>query len=365
MKVCVLTFGWPPNCGGSGFYAYDLVQGLVKNGHSVTVYTNKSPNLSKKNLRIIHVNSRSPHVLFYNHNLKKYEQQIIDAKFDVILHNEIAGVTLSKAFFHSQKNLMAYHHQANQEFTLSLFRKFKLGIVQIMQSRMVKKTDALTFLAKPSFDRAIDKYNLTKPTFILPCVVTLPAQRSANAAKHKVVSIFYPAGASDNFERKGFVEFIPVIKRLLGRGLKFKVVVSGGNKKVIEKLSNLLAKDGINNVEFTPNLTFSKILELYQLADLVVFTSKFEGFGRPFIEALSSGKPLIAHDVGIASEVINNGQNGFIVSDATELEKILAKLIPNQAHLNKMGESARQTDLSRFSETAVIRKFEKMVKAIS
>lgn len=40
----------------------------------------------------------------------------------------------------------------------------------------------------------------------------------------------------------------------------------------------------------------------YAIADLVLVTSLYEGYGRTIIEALSAGKPVLSRDVGIARE---------------------------------------------------------------
>lgn len=40
----------------------------------------------------------------------------------------------------------------------------------------------------------------------------------------------------------------------------------------------------------------------YALADLIVVTSRYEGYGRTIIEALAAGKPVLSRDVGVARE---------------------------------------------------------------
>jgi glycosyltransferase involved in cell wall biosynthesis len=50
----------------------------------------------------------------------------------------------------------------------------------------------------------------------------------------------------------------------------------------------------------------------YTIADLVLVTSHFEGYGLVIIEALASGKPVLSTDVGVADEV-----GAIIASDAT------------------------------------------------
>lgn len=52
---------------------------------------------------------------------------------------------------------------------------------------------------------------------------------------------------------------------------------------------------------------------LYKSFDLYLLSSNYEGWGRTVIEAMASGLPVIMTDVGLAREVVINGENGVIV----------------------------------------------------
>jgi glycosyltransferase involved in cell wall biosynthesis len=68
----------------------------------------------------------------------------------------------------------------------------------------------------------------------------------------------------------------------------------------------------------------------YKLADLVLFTSDYDGYGLVIIEALASGKPVLSTDVGIAREA------GAIVAAPDQLIEKLTEWFqhgPHEAHL--------------------------------
>ncbi|MBN2016786.1 MAG: glycosyltransferase [Candidatus Cloacimonetes bacterium] len=55
------------------------------------------------------------------------------------------------------------------------------------------------------------------------------------------------------------------------------------------------------------------IPELYQILDLFILPSEREGFPITLLEAMTSGIPVIATDVGGNSDIIKDGRNGFII----------------------------------------------------
>ena len=62
-----------------------------------------------------------------------------------------------------------------------------------------------------------------------------------------------------------------------------------------------------------------------------------------FLEASSSGKPGVWQKIRQYSEVVKNGQNGFLCSTADEWYDSLKKLIDDKELRRKMGEKAFRT----------------------
>ena len=54
---------------------------------------------------------------------------------------------------------------------------------------------------------------------------------------------------------------------------------------------------------------------LYQTADIFAYTSLYENFGQPLLEAAAHGLPIISTPVGIARDIVIEGETGYQVSD--------------------------------------------------
>jgi glycosyltransferase involved in cell wall biosynthesis len=82
-----------------------------------------------------------------------------------------------------------------------------------------------------------------------------------------------------------------------------------------------------------------------------VLTSTAEGFSNSLIEYMAAGKPVVATNVGGASEAIQAGLTGFIVEsgDDTAMAQRLVELLDDEPKAREMGEAGRAVAVSRFS----------------
>lgn len=96
--------------------------------------------------------------------------------------------------------------------------------------------------------------------------------------------------------------------------------------------------------------------------DVVTLTSFTEALSLAAIEAMALGRPVVHPDVGGAAEMIQSGHDGglFPVADTARLVDHLAALADPVLRL-RMGENARATVERRFSERAMVERYEQML----
>jgi len=109
-------------------------------------------------------------------------------------------------------------------------------------------------------------------------------------------------------------------------------------------LKNYLKKEIPNNTVFT---NFKKDLipnVLRPLAGSILFIpSRYEGFSLSLIEGMSQGLIPVTYSVGVAPEIIINGNNGFIVRNQKEAIEITKKIINNKTRRRRMSINAIAT----------------------
>jgi len=104
-----------------------------------------------------------------------------------------------------------------------------------------------------------------------------------------------------------------------------------------------------------------------QAADGFVLSSRWEGLPMGLLEAAACALPAVATDVPGTSEVVIDGQTGWLtpVSDSTALGESMAKMmqIPPEER-SAMGVRARQHAIERFSLEAVLDRWEGLYRKL-
>jgi glycosyltransferase involved in cell wall biosynthesis len=77
-------------------------------------------------------------------------------------------------------------------------------------------------------------------------------------------------------------------------------------------------------------------------AHVVALVSDHEGFPNALLEAMATGRPVVATRVGGIPELVRDGQDGFLTSlDPADIAAHLARLLGDSDLLARMGLSAR------------------------
>lgn len=111
---------------------------------------------------------------------------------------------------------------------------------------------------------------------------------------------------------------------------KLIIVGSYENSRHFKKHANYIKSIKPKNVEIRSWVTEKELLELYATCKGFITTSKDEDFGLTPIEAMASGKPVIAGNEGGYKETIINGKTGILIDNINE-----NKLIETIKQLNQ------------------------------
>jgi glycosyltransferase involved in cell wall biosynthesis len=94
---------------------------------------------------------------------------------------------------------------------------------------------------------------------------------------------------------------------------------------------------------------------LYHRADVVVMASSEEGMSRVYLEAMASGRPLVASDIPPARELIAGRGSGvlFPLGDHAALAERIGELLADPARRSELGSAGRLAVADRGIDRAV------------
>jgi len=317
MDVAFVSFLYPnvDHTGGS-MYTFNLCKALSKYVN-VTVFVPAVGSLRKIRQAVGHNLCRvlDFHLLRPLTFAMVASRKIRKMNFDIIHSHCGAGIflnELSVETFHHRpssvevlpqlvclkkaKHIIAVSHRTKRELIEMKFSEQKITVVY-------NGIDHTRFF--PNFEAGFalrEKLNIEDNTRLILCV------------------------PSDGTKRKNLPLMLKTLRFLREKGKKC-VLVMVGSKKVKRKVLRLARKMGVlKYIYFFVDVDDEEMPIYYSASDFLALPSTKEGFGFVLLEAVSSGKPFVSMDVGIASELAGKNFGLVAKSEGDFMEKCLEML---------------------------------------
>ncbi len=198
--------------------------------------------------------------------------------------------------YDSTNSQLVFLHRALWKVTASILNR---------AAYVIANSDSLRDLARKSFPGESIQV-ITNGI----CVNTF-YPRDINGGKDKEIRVLCVARLID---RKG-VEYL--LKAMgLNESSRF-ILYLAGDGPLTPELRRLARQLGIEmKIEFLGFVYGEALTKRYQEADIFVLPSLSESFSMALLEAMASGLPIVATNVGGIPELITDGENGFLVPPA-------------------------------------------------
>ncbi len=385
MNILIITGIFPPDIGGPATYVPRIAEGLIAQGHQVTVLTLSDrknhddsgyrfvvTRLSRQTLKpwrwlwtvitIIRL-GRYAEVLFVN---------------GLGMEAALANLLLRRPLILKVVGDFAWERATNKGWVSDEFETFqttryhkritrhglRTELLKCLRSWWTRRADRIItpsrYLARwvAAWGVPAEKitviYNALEPVDgIKPAPLPFDRLLSTTSLKFKVVTV------GRLVRWKGVDGLLKAVAQL--DGVSLVIVGDGPERQDLEEQTRSL---GIaEKVYFAGQASHNEALSLIAACDLFVLNSSYEGFPHVVLEAMSLGLPVVATAVGGTPEVVEEGYNGKLIelSDNGLLQEALSHLITSPLERQHLAEGARRT-AGHFRFSAMIEQTEAVLQ---
>jgi glycosyltransferase involved in cell wall biosynthesis len=286
-------------------------------------------------------------------------------KFDKEYYDVInAHQTPSEWIRHNNSPVIFYCHSPNREaFDLYEWRMSKRNPLQKaifwssiqaykqLESRVVPEIEHIFTNSKNSQKR-ITKY-LKRDSEILYPGVDYEKFRCRDYEKF----FFYPSRIAPEKE----LEYaIKAFKEFSRNNPRWKLILAGSLSDRADHIAYYKKIQSIcdENIEIQTNLTNEELSDYYSRCYAVLYSPINEDFGIVPLEAMASQKPCIARLEGGPRETIDDGVDGFLVGNESQMAERMDELAKDPERCQKMGKLGLSKVKKKFNWDIFLKRFE-------
>ncbi|MDH4100946.1 MAG: glycosyltransferase [Nitrospirota bacterium] len=164
--------------------------------------------------------------------------------------------------------------------------------------------------------------------------------------------------------QKGLPVLLQAFKGVLDTVPEARLLVVGEGEE-LEPLKTMAREMGIEQRVLFPGLR-RDIPAILARTEVFVLPSLWEGMPNAVLEAMATGRPVVATRVGGVSELMVEGETGVIVppSDAPALQQAILAMLSNPEQARLMGEKGRERAMKHFDIRLTVRKTEELYRRV-
>lgn len=376
MKIAQVTHSFPPYMSGTGNACYHYAIELAKLGHDVTVFTYDYPKQPYKYPDIIKVKKlpylfRVGNAAFMPGLLKELKGfDIIHLHFPFFFGAEM--VYLASKLQHT-KYIITYHNDAISKGLIGLyFTMYRHTIMKLILSGSSAITVSSLDYGRHSLIKRWIDHKDGKGIEIPFGVDTERFNTNVDCSKIKTKYglndkkvVLFVGGLDKPHYFKGVEYLIKGFAKVKNDNARLMIVGNGDLKEHFVKIAeNEYIKD---KTIFVGGVSDTDLPAFYALSNIVVLPSiSIESFGLVLLEAMATGKPVIASDLPGVRTVVDNGKTGFLVppKDVDTLALSINRLLNDDSISNLFGENGLRKVKTKYSWSVVGKQLETVLHNI-
>lgn len=138
-------------------------------------------------------------------------------------------------------------------------------------------------------------------------------------------------------KRKNYSALINAVSLLHKRGIRIPLLIVGNDSGELASLQNQVASLNLSRyVHILTSLTNKELRDIYKSCSLFVFSSSYEGFGIPILEAMASGCPMVLSDLPVFREITEGQSIYFPHEDIASIADAIERGLTSSSFRERM-----------------------------
>ncbi|WP_456314114.1 glycosyltransferase family 4 protein [Pseudomonas shirazensis] len=357
MKIAFLTPEYPHdktgNSGGLGTSIKNLAVGLLDQGVEVRVlvYGQKEDAFFDDNgiliQQIKNVKIKGLSWFFTRKKLEKIIDNLYSNKeIDLVEAPDWTGIS---SFIKPKACPLIIRLNGSDAYFCHLDNRPVKWVNKFHEKRALQNADKLLSVSQFTADKTNFVFGLNKKFDIIPNPIDSQLFQPGNQNNETGQNILYFGSL---IRKKGLLELPLIFNKVVENNPDAKLILIGrdvsdiisGNPSTWQMMQDLFSDKAIKNVEYLGGVPYDQIKQKILESKVCVFPSFAEAFPVSWLEAMALEKPIVASNVGWASEMIDEGENGFLVDpkDHALYAQRIIRFLDDEELCLKAGKSARK-----------------------
>lgn len=290
--------------------------------------------------------------------LKKHLQQ---EQFDILHYHTIWTPLLPFQVLRLSQaaDVATFHDTPPDTFSGRLTRR----VFRIISRRLLPRLDGVIAVSSSPAGNLVSVPNRS-PHILPPCTDYSPFFQEVGGFDQYAddrVNILFLGRLED---RKGIMVLMQAYATLCEAGHKIRLLVAGDGEQK-QRVLDFILKHKLPYVKMLGRVTGEDKARWYATCDIFCSPAKYgESFGIVLVEAMASGKPVVAAANNGYRTVLQGKGAEYLVApdDADDLSKKLAVLIEQPALRETLGQWGRE-EAKKYDVASVVGQFEEIYKA--
>ncbi len=254
------------------------------------------------------------------------------------------------------------------EYRLSLKKPYQKPIhilgakgVRSIDRRIVRRIEFI-FANSSNTESRIRKYYGRDDAVVLNGGIDYKLYKNLGDEKY----FFYPSRISQNKRQDYAIRAFSILKRKI-KG--YKLILSGAVSRddFYASYYNKIREEAkaVGDIRIIENPSDSEQRNLFSHSSAVLYTPINEDYGLVPLEAMASGKPVIAVNEGGPRDTILDGRTGFLVNSEAEMAERMRLIAENPRIAEGLGKEGTRRVRERYSWERFFKTFDKKVRQVA